>query len=365
MLWLTRAGDNLYRHAAGYQSLDLDAQPLDPDSTIVLASAGKFITHIAALQLVESGAITLDEPVYKHLPELESLPLLKRDKDSGEFTLHLPVNKITLRHLLLHISGLSHDESPLLSEYFAAGGVGVQTAEDAPYIVKHFSMPLEFEPGEGFAYGHSIHWTQLLVSRMSSGKFMAHMQEHVFNKLGLTSSTYNPRGVNEIWTKRLRMVERESGGNLVHNDDAAQGLTCSMSDIGAILSDLVSPSPRLLKQEEHIALLFNGQLKHASPASADLHGDPENYGFCAGATTQLSPPALNWSAAGLVIEEQLSFSGMPSGTVTWEGMPNVLWAMHRTKGIGMFFATQLIPVGDKAANTLAAKFMKDAWSKFG
>jgi CubicO group peptidase (beta-lactamase class C family) len=56
--------------------LDDDAPPLEPSSTIVLASAGKFITYIAALQLVERGAIGLDDPVYNQIPELEALPLI-------------------------------------------------------------------------------------------------------------------------------------------------------------------------------------------------------------------------------------------------------------------------------------------------
>jgi hypothetical protein len=39
--------------------------------------------------------------------------------------------------------------------------------------------------------------------------------------------------------------------------------------------------------------------------------------------------------------------------------------MNRKMGLGMFFATQLIPVGDETANALAKTFMRDAWNKFG
>lgn len=48
---------------------------------------------------------------------------------------------------------------------------------------------------------------------------------------------------------------------------------------------------------------------------------------------------------------------MPAGTVTWEGMPNVLWAANREKGLAMFFATQVIPVGDEKANGFATAFI--------
>ena len=359
---LNRPGNILYHHAAGYQSLDADAPTLDPDSTIVLASAGKFITHIAALQLVERGAIRIDEPVYQHIPELGCLSLITRGTSDEAFILRPPTKKITLRHLLLHTSGLADPTVPLVSEYLASDAAKLDFKDDAPFIVKNFSLPLVFEPGEGFAYGYSIHWTQLLVTRLT-GSFITHVQEHIFDPLGMMSSTFRPRDSAEIWDRRLRMVERE-GNKLVPADDASQGLVCSMSDMGALLSDLISSSSKLLKRE-HIDLLFTGQLAPSNAALTDLRGCHENYAFCAGKSRSTGPPSVNWSAAGLVVEDELPLSEMPKGTVTWEGMPNVLWAMNREKMLGMFFATQLIPVGDERANELAVTFMRDAWKMFG
>lgn len=360
----------LYHHASGRQSLDTDAALLNPDSTIVLASAGKFITHVAALQLVERGKVSLDEPVYNYLPELEALPLVTRSGAAGDKSLLVrrPAKAITLRHLLLHTSGLSDPEVPLVSEYLASDSVEEpKIAEDADAIVKHFSIPLIFEPGQGFAYGHSIHWTQLLVKRLSDGgNFVKHIQEHIFAPLSMESSTYAPQANADIWDRRLRMVERD-GDRLIPADDASQGLTCSMLDFGGVLSDLVSPVPKLLGQKQHVDLLFAGQLTPSSASLDNLRADHENYKFCAGTPTAgRTAPIVNWSAAGLVVEdEELPLSRMPRGTVTWEGMPNVLWAMNREKGLGIFFATQLLPVGDKKANTLALEFMSGAWNKLG
>ena len=97
-----------------------------------------------------------------------------------------------------------------------------------------------------------------------------------------------------------------------------------------------------------------------------LRGNDDNYSFCSGKLDSISrPPLVNWCPAGLLAEAILPISLMPKGTVTWEGMPNVLWAMNREKRIGMFFGTQLVPVGDKIANGLALLFMRNAWNKFG
>lgn len=261
--------------------------------------------------------------------------------------------------MLLHTSGLADSSVPIISEYLASDVAKAEFGDDAPFIVRNFSIPLIFEPGEGFAYGNSIHWTQLLVTRLAGG-FIMHIQEHVFNPLAMASSTYRPRDRTELWNRRLRMVERKAN-KLVSADDASQGLMCSMPDMGAILSDLVSPSSKLLRHE-HIDLLFTGQFAPSSAALRDLRDNRENYAFCAGEPGSFGPPAVNWSVAGLVVEDELPLSRMPKGTVTWEGMPNVLWAMNRERGVGMFFATQLIPVGDEKANELAVTFMRDAWN---
>jgi CubicO group peptidase (beta-lactamase class C family) len=338
-----------------------DGSSLNADSTVSMGSAGKFITHIAALQLVQRGAIGLDDPVYKHIPELESLPLITRTVDDQGFTLSIPDKKITLRHLLLHTSGLSDSEVPLIKDYLASTIEKPVSKDDAPYIVKNFSIPLIFEPGEGFAYGNSIHWTQLLVTRLS-GNYLQHVQDNIFNPLTMSLTTYLPQSIPEVWDRRLQMVERK-GDVLVPADELSLGPMCSVLDVGKIFSDLMSSASKLLNQE-FVELLFKGQLGESSHALEDLRDNHENYAFCTDLLDDTGPPAVNWSFAGLVAEEQLPGSELPAGTVTWEGMPNVLWALNKPRGLGMFFATQLIPVGDKNANELAVTFMKDGWGKF-
>lgn len=327
-----------------------------------MGSAGKFITHIAALQLVERGLVSLDEPLSAHVPEIDALPLITRGIGVETFALSPPRNKITLRHLLLHISGLSDPSLPLVAEYLASDIPKLQFKNNASPIVQYFSIPLIFEPGEGFQYGHSIHWTQLLVTRLS-GSFIDYIQEHIFDPLGMGSSTYTPRNNSKIWESRLRMVERE-GDTLIAADDASQGLMCSVLDMGAILSDLISANSKILRSES-IDLLFKRQLAHSSVALKNLREDSDNYAFITGNPIEIGPPSVNWTAAGLLAEEELPLSHLPSGTVTWEGMANVVWVMNRDKGLAMVFATQLIPVEDKKVKELSVMFMREAWKIFG
>ncbi len=107
------------------------------------------------------------------------------------------------------------------------------------------------------------------------------------------------------------MVERQDE-RLVPADDASLGHLCSMSDMGKIFSDLLSPSSRLLRQE-YVELLFTGQLAPASAALAGLRGDDDNYGFCAGKLGDQGPPSIDWCPAGLLAMEELPVSKMPRG----------------------------------------------------
>jgi len=97
---LLNTGKVIYHHLSGETTLDPNAQPIEKDALFKVASCTKLITTIAALQCVERGLITLDEPVYGVLPELSALLVA-----SGE-GFEKQKKTITLRTLLTHTSGL-------------------------------------------------------------------------------------------------------------------------------------------------------------------------------------------------------------------------------------------------------------------
>ena len=68
-----------------------------------IASMTKALGSVAALQLVERGEITLDEPLDDYLPEMSSRKILNEDNEIVE-----PKNSITLRHLLTHTAGFGY-----------------------------------------------------------------------------------------------------------------------------------------------------------------------------------------------------------------------------------------------------------------
>lgn len=84
-----RAGKATSVHRFGRQKVDHPA-PLRQDAIFLVASITKPIVGSALLQLVEAGAVSLNDKVRKYIPEFKG-----PDK-----------NSVTLRHCLTHTSGL-------------------------------------------------------------------------------------------------------------------------------------------------------------------------------------------------------------------------------------------------------------------
>ncbi|MCJ1313764.1 hypothetical protein MMC25_007444, partial [Agyrium rufum] len=360
----------LYQHASGFQTLDPDALSISPDSTYALGSAGKFITHIAALQCVERGLISLDEPVYTHLPELKTLDILSKNEGSDAsarpFLLRPPTKKITLRHLLNHSSGICLESERLVTEWRRSTGQTEPIADYQPtasLLSDNFTTPLLFEPGEGWLYGANIGWLSAFVSRLTNQRLDEYIQENIFDPLGIKSTTYKPQDRPELAAKALQMVWRQDNRPLQAAKYPLQELISSVSDLSSLLADLISPSSKILNRTSQ-DLLFAPQFAPSSLALSAIRSDTENYAAPAGIPSDMKVAPVNHTLAALLVEERLPLSHMPAGTVTWNGMPNFIWAMHREKRLAMVFATQLLPVDDKKTVDVAMAFFRGVWDKY-
>ncbi|KAJ7261313.1 beta-lactamase family protein [Mycena haematopus] len=382
-LVVDNAGNVLYQHAAGNQSLSPSAPPVNADSTMTLGSAGKFITHIAALQCVDRKLLILDEPLSQWLPELDTLQIIEPSDAEPGYVLRPQTGKVTLRHLLTHASGLGGEDDPLVERWRAspAGVEHTAATANAHVIVKLFAHPLLFEPGAGYRYGGSIYFTQLLVTRIMGQRLGEYVQPNIFTPLGMENSTFLPQERKDVLEKLLQKVERTPDG-LVAFDEETRDVTVSARDLGVLFADLLGPTSKILSKES-VDQLFTPQFGEGSKALADLRGEKEGETYA----PQLQLPApvlvdgvptlpvwdlegkglvLNWTLAGLLVEGNHGLPlGMPPGTLTWNGMPNVVWAMHRERGVALVFGTQLIPVDDEKVVKIHLEFFKAAWATYG
>ncbi len=97
----------IYEGAFGLRCLGTQAK-MSTDTVFRIASMVKLLTSVAAMQLVESGKLSLDDPADKVDPELAAIPVLTGFDAKGNPQLRPPLRPITLRNLLTHTSGFSY-----------------------------------------------------------------------------------------------------------------------------------------------------------------------------------------------------------------------------------------------------------------
>lgn len=368
-LTLCSSGNELYSKVAGYNSLSPDAPLLREDAVLKIASATKLITSIALLQCVEKGLIALDEPLTKILPEFDDQEILTGVFGS-DFTFERSEKAITARHLLSHTSGLGYRFTHRLLRLRAES----RKHEKPSYrVTERYMMPLVFEPGTGWLYGCSLDWAGVVVSRlhgrMSLGDYMV---ENIWKKVGLSGPfprfniarhpEYNARvmqGAVRTGDGRLEPCDRWAFDN-PEDQDGGSGLASTARDFVAVLADLVSDSPKLLKPAT-ISEMFTPQLVPKSPSVDMLLGLRAAWDTVSG---PISDDAVNHGLGGLLCTGPVPEIGQPENILAWGGASNVVWWAKRDLGVAGFFATQQSPFGNPAVTELVNAWKKDFWTRF-
>src|SRR5262245_38218929 len=98
----------IYQGAFGNRDLSKD-DAMTLDSVFWIASMTKAITSAGAMQLVEQGKLSLEEPIGNLLPDLASPQVLEGFDAKGEPKLRPAKGAITLRHLMTHTAGFCYN----------------------------------------------------------------------------------------------------------------------------------------------------------------------------------------------------------------------------------------------------------------
>ncbi len=155
-------------HLKGYGIANLElSAPVTEKTVFSLASITKTFTAILTMALVEDGRLSLGDPISKYLSGLPEI-----------------WKPITVRQLLTHTSGipsfatLDKDPCPVGKQFRD------YTRED---VLKEVScFPLEFAPGERFAYGDTnYHLLGMIVERVSGKSYETFLHERVLDPLGM------------------------------------------------------------------------------------------------------------------------------------------------------------------------------------
>ena len=150
--------------ARGYGLANVEHQvPVKPETIFQSGSIGKQFTATAVMMLVEEGKLGLDDKITKYFA------------GSPESW-----NKITVRHLLTHTSGMGDypKDFDMRRDY---------TEDELVQLNK--KVPLAFEPGEKYSYSNLAYVMLGVLIHKVSGKFYGDfLQERIFKPLDMSTA---------------------------------------------------------------------------------------------------------------------------------------------------------------------------------
>jgi CubicO group peptidase (beta-lactamase class C family) len=236
---LLGCGDDAEVAAIGVASDD--GRPMRADSIMRIQSMTKVITSVAALRLVESGLLGLDESVEEWLPELADRRVLSSPTAALQDT--VPARRaITLRHLLTNASGygMAMTDSPLLramAENGTEAGAEPVTLAADEWLARLADLPLAFHPGEGWRYHHSFGLLGILLARLTGRPLDDYLTEDLFAPLGMTDTALS---VPEEKLDRLPAAYRHGEDGLAETEPAGGGFYAGHAPFDVSHGELVS-----------------------------------------------------------------------------------------------------------------------------
>jgi CubicO group peptidase (beta-lactamase class C family) len=172
--------ENRVLWAEGFGQTGRDRKtPVGIHTVFSIQSATKTITATAVMKAVHEGLLDLDEPITTYLPGFTVNSIFEEH----------PEKKITLRHLLSHTAGFTH-EAPLGNNFDLAP---VRFEEHIASISQSW---LRFPIGSGYAYSNlGIDLAGYILQAVSGRTFAQYIEEELFQPLGMLESIVEPERV--------------------------------------------------------------------------------------------------------------------------------------------------------------------------
>ncbi len=284
---------------------DLAAQtPVTDDTIFRMASMTKIATAVGILKLMENGALKLDDPLSRFLPEFSDMRVCS-DK---RYEFHpgmrmasilpkllffrmdrvktIPANReITIRDLLSHASGLQQGVAGMMAMLKANPK---DSLENRIHIYSKYA--LDFQPGTSTSYSPCAAFDILgyLMGVLTDKSPAEAYQELVFAPLGMKSATF--RLSDEQRTRLARSYTRKNGkltditgtgkdleGILKTRKDSGYvagcgGLYCTVKDYEKLGRMLCREGDGYLKPETVQLMHTEAQEKHMEPEPGQVWG---------------------------------------------------------------------------------------------
>jgi len=165
-----RRGQILLAKGYGLADIELDV-PVKPETLMQSGSVGKQFVSAAMMLLVEEGKVALDDSITKYFPNAPAT-----------------WKPILVKNLLSHTSGLAEYESDDRTGPNGPFYLRLDYSEDE-LLSKTEALPMDFQPGEKWAYRNTNYMLLGIMIHKVTGKFYAdYLEEKIFKPLGMVST---------------------------------------------------------------------------------------------------------------------------------------------------------------------------------
>ena len=168
---VVKGKDTLLLEAYGKSNVEGDVA-MTVDTVIPLGSVTKQFTAAAIVQLRDQGKLSLDDDITKWRPDFETRG-----------------NKMTLRHLLGHTSGITNLGAMRELREMRLFTNPSATRDDVYKVINRY--PFQFPTGTMEIYSNTDFWLLGLVIEKASGMtYEDYVEKKIFEPLGMTRSMY-------------------------------------------------------------------------------------------------------------------------------------------------------------------------------
>jgi methyl acetate hydrolase len=361
---MAATGDEvIYRGAFGRRDLSTDTA-MTEDSVFWIASMTKAITAAAAMQLVETGRLSLDSPIGTVLPDLAEPQVLEGFDADGTPKLRPARSPITLRHLLTHTAGFCYDMwNGDMVRYLAVSG----TPAFRTGLKAALRVPVLSDPGTRWEYGTNLDFVGQAVEAASGVRLDAYFRDHLFAPLGMIDTAFR---IGDAQRARLvRMHSRGADGSLtpiafeIGQDPefhaGGGGLYGTAGDYIKFVQMMLNkgrggghqvlrPETVALMGENHIGELNMTRMPSAIPTASN--------------DVDLFPDMVKKYGLSFMINTAETPEGRSAGSLFWAGLANTYYWIDPARDIAGVILMQVLPFADRTCLDVFAGFERGVYA---
>ena len=213
---LARRGKIAHFEAIGL--MDVEARrPMERGAIFRVASMTKPITVTAVMMLFEEGHFLLDDPISNFLPEFATTRVFVRKTAQGVESTDME-GPITIRHLLMHTSGLTSDTPPEdpVARIYAEAQITRPDETLADKVRRLAALPLAHQPGARWTYGFSHDVLGRLIEVIAGQPFDRFLQQRIFDPLEMADTGFDVRP--QDLDRMAPVYTTDAGGRLLRSD---------------------------------------------------------------------------------------------------------------------------------------------------